>query len=127
MYSNFVTPPDFVEDDYHTVLLIDPVESQVMDISLLCKSVGSDFNVYIYLDHYNNYKWLEEAFNRSDSVLINTVQNSCSQVKDKLVEHNKSYHYGPKRFFDNDRRIELPIEYFINYVKNHSTSQYADL
>jgi len=127
MYSNFVTPPDFVEDEYHSVLLVDPTETEVVDISLLCKNVGTDFNVYVYLEQYNDLKWLETAFNKSDAVCINTTINGISPVKDQLTEHNKAYYYGPKSFFDNDRRVETPIEYFINYVKVTNTTPFFDL
>jgi|TARA_B110000263_G_scaffold219481_1_gene206742 hypothetical protein len=127
MYSNFITPPDFIEDDNHSVLLVDPSEADVVEISLLCKQVGTDFNVYIYLEQYDDLKWLEEGFNRSDAVCINTQPNEISKVKDQLVEHFKSHHYGPKRFLDINRRMDNPIEYFINYVKIKSTSTFTDL
>lgn len=116
MYSNFVTYPDFVEDDFYNVLLVDPTQEDVENIALICKNVGTDFNIYIYLDQHAQLPWLEEAFNRSDTVLINTAPNNLSPVKDKLIQHPKAAHYGPKRFFDNNRRIEKPMEFFINYV-----------
>ena len=61
MYSNFITPPDFLDSiDNYTVLLIDPTEDDVSNIALLCKNVGTDFNVYIYLEQYNLLDWLKQ-------------------------------------------------------------------
>lgn len=118
MYSNFITPPDLLDYSFnnYTVLLIDPTEDDVSNIALLCKNVGTDFDVYIYLEQYNLLDWLETAFNKSDTVLINTSPNSISPAKDKLVQHHKAMHYGPKRFFKNDRYLTQPTEFFIKYV-----------
>ena len=55
MYSNFITPPDLLDNSFnnYTVLLIDPTEDDFSNIALLCKNVGTDFDVYIYLEQYN--------------------------------------------------------------------------
>ena len=117
MYSNYITTPDFVDNDLYTVLLIEPTVDEIADVAMVCKNVGTDFNVYIFNDSKDEYDWLEEAFNRSDKVIINTVSSETSTVKDKLVAHPKAIHYGPKRFFDNNRRVNVPVEFFIEYVK----------
>ena len=126
MYSNFITSPDFVENNLHTILLIDPSENEVTDSALICKNVGTDFNVYIYLEKDKDYEWLEKAFNLSDAVIINTASNELSKVKDQMVGHPKSRYYGPKNFFDNNRR-STPMEYLINYVRESSTKSYLDM
>lgn len=126
MYSNFITSPDFVENNLHTILLIDPSENEVTDSALICKNVGTDFNVYIYLEKDKDYEWLEKAFNLSDAVIINTTINELSKVKDQMVGHPKSRYYGPKNFFDNNRRL-TPMEYLINYVRESSTKSYLDM
>jgi hypothetical protein len=117
MYSNYITYPDFVDNDLYTVLLIEPTVDEIADVAIVCKNVGTDFNVYIFNESKDEYSWLEEAFNRSDKVIINTSLSENSVIKDKLVSHVKALHYGPKRFFDNDRRINVPVEFFIEYVK----------
>jgi len=126
MYSNFITPPDFIENDLHTILLIDPTEMEVQDTALICKNVGTDFNVYIYLEQYKDFEWLERAFNLSEAVIINTTSNELSKVKDQMVSHHKASYYGPKNFFGNNRRL-TPMEYLINYVRESSTKSYLDM
>jgi hypothetical protein len=126
MYSNFITPPDFVRNDLHSILLVDPTEQEVTDCALICKNVGTDFNVYIYLEQYQDFEWLEQAFNLSKAVIINTASNNLSKVKDQMVTHPKSYYYGEKNFFDNNKRLS-PMEYLINYVRDSSTKSYLDM
>lgn len=121
MYSNFIGPPDLLPQDQrknHSVLVIDPDQSTVLDLGMICKSVGTDFDVYLYADIFNNLSWLETVFNTVDVVLINTEPSGISMIKDRLVEHQKAYHYGPKRFINNHKTIKSAQEYFLLYIQN---------
>lgn len=119
MHSNFITPPDHIFDQsLHTVLIVDATEREVAEVASVCQIVGTDFNVYLYHSDMEEIKWLELSFNVANSVLVNSVPNHLSPIKDRLVGHKKCFYYGPKNFFDNPRRIENPSQYFVSYVKN---------
>lgn len=120
MNSNFICPPNIPtinERKNHSVLLIDPTRNTVVEIGQLCKLVGTDFDVYLYTHIFDDLKWLETAFNVVDAVLINTDPTTISPVKDRLVFHQKAYHYGPKRFLDNDKSVVSAEEYFLRYIQ----------
>jgi hypothetical protein len=118
MYSNFIGPPDFVDDDNnHTVLIIEPDQKTILDLGLICKSAGTDFNVYFYHHNFDDLAWLEKAFNRANAVIINTDPTPLSYIKDRLVDHPKSYIYGPKNFLGAMKKLESAQQYFILYVQ----------
>lgn len=122
MHSNFVTPPDLIQKSNHTVLLVDPVWQDIQAVAMLCKTIGTDFNVYIYDDGMNDIKWLHTVANIADTIIVNTEPSSCSSEKDRLVDNTKTHYYGPKNFLSNKKRLANPQEYFINYVRQQSTA-----
>ncbi len=123
MHSNFLTPPDHVEDrSLHTILLIDATDDEVKEVAELCQVVGTDFNIYLYHHGMEDLPWLEKAFNLSGTVLINSIPTTISVIKDRLVGHPKAFNYGPKNFFDNHRKIVSPVQYLITYVQRQSNS-----
>ena len=119
MYSNFISPPDFVDyTENHRILIVDAEKETIADLALMCKSAGSDFDVYVYDVRMDDLKWLEEAFNRSNVVIINTNPNELSPIKDRLIDHPKSYYYGPKNFLNRTRKIDAPQQYFVAYLQH---------
>jgi hypothetical protein len=124
MTTNFITPPDFVEDKNHTILLIDVDPVDVETLAYLCAGHDESFNVYLYKQDLNNLEWLSDAAHIADTILINTEANSLSTIKDGYVDLLKSYHYGSKHFLNNPRHISGILEYFVNRSndrKQHST------
>lgn len=122
MYSNFVTPPDTVTEPKHTVLLVDPSWADLQAVAMLCKTVGTDFNVYVYDAGMNNIDWLLKAASFSDAIVVNTDPSACSTNKDRLVDMPRAYYYGSKNFLSNKKRIANPQEYFIEYARQQSTA-----
>lgn len=122
MHSNFVTPPDTVTDPKHTVLLVDPVWSDLQAVAMICKTVGTDFNVYVYDAGMNDIDWLLKVASLSDAIVVNTDASDCSPNKDRLVDMPRTYYYGPKNFLSNKKRIANPQEYFIEYARQQSTA-----
>lgn len=121
MHSNFVTPPDFVNEPLHTILLVDASWEDLERVAMLCKSVGTDFNVYAYHSGMGNTEWMLEAALKSDAIIVNTEPTESSAVKDRLVDRPNAYHYGPKNFLNN-RRVGNPQEYIIKYVGQQGTT-----
>jgi len=46
-YSNFITPPDFVEDDFHTVTVVDASPKDVELLGQIAKGTNNAYNVYL--------------------------------------------------------------------------------
>lgn len=111
-YTNFITPPDFVDEQKHTVVLIDATEDTIQELANFCAASSTEFNVYIYNYTMHNPEWLKEAIDRASAIIINTDDTVLSPVKDRLAELAKSWHYGHKNFLTNTNRLESPINYF---------------
>jgi hypothetical protein len=123
MISNFITPPDFVDDDQHTITIIDADPVDVETLAVLCAGNDESFNIYLYKSEMMNLTWLDSAVERSHVVIINTDANDLSAYKDKLSTRSTSYHYGPKNFLGSTNRIEKLVDYFVlraNERKQHS-------
>lgn len=116
IYSNFVTPPDFVNEAKHTVLLVDVVDDQVQSIGMFCKHTSAEFNVYLYNANMDDMTWFSQAVDRADTIIVNTIPNQFSPLKDIIAESPKACYYGPKAHLQNPRRINNPIDYFIEYA-----------
>lgn len=122
MTTNFITPPDFVEDKQHTILLIDVDVVDVETLAHLCATHDESFNVYLYKEDMNNVQWLRDVAYKSDVIIINTEENSLTPIKDEYVDLMKSYHYGPKNFLANDRKLPSIYEYFVNRANERKSN-----
>ena len=115
-YSNFITPPDVINEEKHNVLLIDAGEEQVQTIAEWCQQANSEFNVYVAeASMLPAVDWLKQVVQTADAIIVNTVPNQLSPAKDRLAELHKSWYYGPKRFLGNNKTVTGPLEYFINF------------
>jgi hypothetical protein len=112
-FSNIITPPDFINSRALSITMIDPEMTEVEDVAFFLKTATETFNVYVYRSEMDNEEWLTEVVTKSTAVVVNTVNTSCSKIKDKLAVNPKTYYYGPKNFLMNKNRIEKPIDYFI--------------
>ena len=119
-YTNFVTPPDFVQEDKYTVLLIDVSSFDVEQLAIWCKEAPIDFNIYLYSHDMEDIDWLRLAYARSKSVIINTEFTPLTPVKDRLVSDPKVWYYGPKNFVTNRSVIRYPAEFFVHLVKQNT-------
>lgn len=117
-YSNFITPPDFVEDEKHTVVLIDVDKQDIQNIAEWAQTAEQAYNIYIFDHSMDNADWLLQTLDRAQACIVNTVPTVLSPGKDKLAEQGKAYYYGPKNFLASKARIESPLEYFVNYDKS---------
>jgi hypothetical protein len=115
-YSNFITPPDFTTDNFHTVLLVDVSWEDVEKLALYCKSSEISFNVYLYDSTMADVDWFMLAHTKADAVIINSTPSEFSHIKDKLAIADNAYYYGDKNFLMNTKRINDPIDYFIQYT-----------
>ncbi len=118
-YSNIITPPDFVDEKKHTVLIVDADAGHIQSIGAFLKNSDNYFNIYLYHSEMGNEEWFAQARTRADALIINTEKNKFSTVKDILAETPGSFYYGPKKFLKNKNQLSSPVEYFTNF-KNQS-------
>jgi hypothetical protein len=115
MLSNLVTPPDIVDNSLHSVLLVDPEQTDVDAVIKFCQYAEQAFNVYVYTPNMNNDKWLADVVNVSDAIIINTrtdyYQDLCLLAK--------TYYYGPKNYIENQRKILDPLQYLAAQINSN--------
>jgi hypothetical protein len=115
-YSNFVTPPDFVDDNFPSVLIIDADWNDIDTLALWCKTAPLNLNVYIYSDIMLDEIWLAQAINSVDTIILNTANSAVDHIKKQLLKAPNVYYYGNKSFLANKQKIESPMDFFIkNY------------
>lgn len=110
--TNFITPPDFVDDKQLTVLLIDVEPVDVETLAFLCSSHTESFNVYLYREELNNEEWLAQAKERADVIIINTTENKLSATKEEYASDPRAYCYGPKKLSKANRELRTVFDYF---------------
>jgi hypothetical protein len=108
MLSNLVTPPDIVENHLHSVLLVDPDQTDLDAVIKLCQYSDQTFNVYVYTPNMNNPDWLDQAAQASDAVIVNSQSDSYRP----LCLLDKTYYYGDRVYLENPRKIADPLHYF---------------
>jgi hypothetical protein len=119
--TNFITPPDFVDEPNHTILLIDVDPVDVETLAFLCGSHSESFNVYLYKEDLNNTSWLEEAAKRADTIILNTIENGLSDLKKLYALRETAYHYGPVQY-NAQRNHQTVLDYFVIRANDKSTN-----
>jgi hypothetical protein len=112
-YSNFITPPDFVKDDFPTVLIIDADWNHIDSIALWCKTAPVSLNIYIYIDIMLDEEWLVNAINQSKTIIMNTESSAIDHIKKQLLKADNVWYYGPHTFLGNPRKIQNPLDWFV--------------
>lgn len=110
MYSNFITPPDFVEDNFHTITVINATLEEVEVLARMCQGLDDQLNIYLYRSEMDNLEWLHGAVQRSDAVIVN-----CNTIDPKFNEYlklEKTYYYGPSNFITKANKVETIFQYF---------------
>lgn len=110
MYSNFITPPDFVEDKFHTVTIINATLEEVELLGRMCQGLDDQLNIYLYRHEMKDLTWLEKAVDRSDAVIINTA---CLDPElSEYLKLEKTYYYGATDFITKANKVDTVFEYF---------------
>lgn len=118
MYSNFITPPDFVSDQFHTVVVVNATNDDVELLGRMCKGSDDQFNIYLYRSEMNNLDWLREAVDLSHAVIVNT--DEADNALEDLLVLDKTYYYGSKNFLAKATRVDNVFRYFaIRYYEQN--------
>lgn len=113
MDSSLITPPDIVDNGLHSVILVDPEQTDVDIVIRFCQFSDTAYNVYVYTPNMDNTKWLSDAINASDAVIINTRTDDYQD----LCLLDKTYYYGPRNYVENQRKLSDPLHYFAAKTK----------
>ena len=110
MYSNFITPPDFVKDPFHTVTVVNASNDEIELLARMCKGSDDQFNIYLYRSEMGNEQWLRQAVELSQAVIVNT--NKPDSVLEELLVLEKTYYYGDKEFITKATKVDNAFQYF---------------
>jgi hypothetical protein len=110
VYSNFITPPDFVKDKFHTVTVVNASNDEVELLGRMCKGSDDQFNVYLYRSEMNDPVWLRKAAEISDAVIVNT--NVADSILEELLTLEKTYYYGGHNFLVKANKVDNVFHYF---------------
>jgi len=112
-YSNFITPPDFVDNKLHSILIVDADWNDIESIALWCKTAPVSLNVYIYSDIMLDEEWLIQAMNLAQTIVVNMAPSAVDHIKKQMIKAEKTWYYGEMNFLGNTRKVNLPIDYFV--------------
>ena len=71
MYSNFITPPDYVKN----LVIVDATEQQIQACMERVKSLNTAYNIYVYNQSMNDQTWFDQVAGRADSVIYADKNN----------------------------------------------------
>ena len=108
MDSNLVTPPDFVENNALSVLLVDPDHAELDAVIRFCQYADQVYNVHVYTPNMDNLDWLQQAVDTCDTVIV----NSRSSDFEHLCLLEKTHYYGDKIYSENPRQLTDPLHFF---------------
>lgn len=113
MYSNFITPPDFVNEHKHTVTIIDATEKEIEVLINMAKNSDDDYNFYLYKSEMNDTNWLSDAMALSSATIINIDQ--CQNTD--FFKNDRVFYYGQTHIVSPAQRVNSLFDYFVNRKK----------
>jgi hypothetical protein len=98
MYSNFISPPDTVEN----LLVVNANQEQLIELANKIAKQEKLYNVYVYNTEMNNLSWVFDHVPKMDRALIN---------RDRVVEFivNVTRH----EYFGTNERIKAPADIIV--------------
>jgi hypothetical protein len=111
-YSNFITPPSFVEDQFPSVLIVDADWNDIDGLAIWCKTAPVSLNIYLYSDIMLDEEWLVQAINRAENIIINLDSSAVDHIKKQLIKAPNVWYYGDKTFLGNNRKLSGVMDYF---------------
>ena len=115
MYSNFITPPDIIENDLPTVLVVDASWDDIETLALYCQNSTYLYNVYLYQDIMFDTEWLEKVAKYSHAIIINSENSACTQEKNRFLKDPKTWYYGPNRYLGNTNNLDSLLDFFVKH------------
>jgi hypothetical protein len=108
MHSNFITPPDFVDEPLTTVTVINATLDEVELLARMCENTDPQYNMYLYRSEMNDREWLQKAIELSEATII----NSATTDFDDLCDGENTYYYGDRELISRATKIPTILHYF---------------
>jgi hypothetical protein len=109
MHSNFITPPDFVDEPLPSITIINATLLEVEMMAKMCQESDEQYNIYLYRSEMNDMDWLYAAINRSEAVVLNTIDPEF----DHIMDMKKTYFYGDRVFVTDRKQLASPLHFFL--------------
>ena len=110
MHSNVITPPDIIDNELHTFLVINASLDDVDLITRACESSFECYNIYLYAAEMQDESWLKKVLSKAESIII----NSDLPGFDDLYLDKRTYYYGNNIVLAPAKKIENLLEYFVH-------------
>jgi hypothetical protein len=108
MYSNFITPPDFVDEEKHSVTIIEATTQEIEILYNIARNSTEDYNIYLYRKEMNNHSWLKKAIEKSSSTIVN-----FDRWKDlEIFKYDNILYYGQGLVVSPAQKIDSLLDYF---------------
>ena len=88
MPSNLVTPPDLVDNDNRTAIVVNATWDEIESLHLWLATAYQDWNIYLYNHTMEDLAWLAQAVSRAEVVVVNQ-----SVINWDISTYNKVYTY----------------------------------
>jgi len=108
MHSNFITPPDFVDEPLVTVTVVNATLDEVELLARMCENTDPQYNIYLYRSEMNDSEWLQKAIELSEAVIVNATTPDF----DDICDLEKSFYYGDRDIISRATKIPTVLHYF---------------
>lgn len=108
MHSNFITPPDFVDEDLPNVVIVNATDEQIELLAHMCANNDEQYNMYLYHSGMKDTDWLKSAIERSSAVILHTIDPEL----DAVCFTDKTYYYGERAIISDAKEVSSPLHYF---------------
>lgn len=108
MYSNFITPPDIVDEVKPNIIVINADEKEVELLVLFAQHSDKYYNIYLYQDSMQDTKWLDTVVQKCDAVIM----NDANEQHHNLLKLDKTYYYGSKNYICPATKVKTVLDYF---------------
>ena len=116
MAARFITAPDKIpaeaEDCVKSkVLILDSEWHDIESLAILCMTRNIDADFYLYGPTSIDGKWLSQAANESDVILVNNNSDRHLELKEKVNKESKALSIGT----ENDE-FKVPLDYIVKQL-----------
>ena len=93
MTTNFITPPDFVDNENDNVLIVDASVTDIESVAILLSTHPRSFNIYLFRADMDARSWLDKAVDIADTIIVNTDPTDLSLFKSRLLSLPNTQYY----------------------------------
>lgn len=105
--SRFITYPNALDTkENHTVILVDPTESDIEDVAYFLKVTEKDFDIYLYKGELYELEYLNHIHKQTDWTFI----RQGSMVNIQNCDQQASYNSGAELLEYFKKMVSQPVD-----------------